>query len=37
MVDRLYSDHLSHSCTKLGSRDFVAKFAQRIEDMHSTL
>ena len=28
----LYGDALSQSCTKLGNRDFVSKFAERIED-----
>ena len=28
----LQSDVLSHSCTKLENRDFVSKFAERIED-----
>ena len=27
----LQSDVLSHSCTKLENRDFVSKFAERIE------
>ena len=25
-------NYISHSCTKLGNRDFVSKFAERIED-----
>ena len=28
----LYGDALSQSYTKLGNRDFVSKFAERIED-----
>ena len=28
----LYSNALSHSFKKLGHRDFVSKFAQKIED-----
>ena len=27
----LYSDTLSHSCSKLGNRDFVSQFVGRIE------
>ena len=28
----LFGNALSHSCTKLGIRDFVSKFAERIKD-----